>query len=540
MKMKHRLLLRLLAIVLLASALLTTAAAATFAAAPDPAPPFPTNIRASDGTYSYMVKVTWNASPGATDYRIFRANSLDGNRTSIANAATTYYDDYSAWGGLQVHYYWVIACVNGVNCSGGGNDFGTPDSGFRGLATPDVSASDGTYSDKIRITWSSIQAAESYTLYRGTSEAGYTTVLSNLTTTSYEDTNALRGTVYYYWIKAVAAIDESSLGGPDSGYRNYAAPTGVAATDGTYIDKVRVTWFGSANATRYQVWREPAAGGSAQKLGSLASPPFDDATAVPGTSYRYTITACNTDESICSQPSAADGGYRALTAPTGLAASDGTYTDKVRVGWNANPNATSYTLRRGVSPGTYLTTFSDILTNSYDDGTALPGVPYYYAVSACGAAGCSNSSAADEGYAALAAPTGIQASDGAYPNKVHVTWNTATGATFYTVLRATSPTGTRTEVATPTGAAYDDLSAVLGTVYHYWVKACTASMCSALSGSDSGYRSSLTSTPTATATGKPTATPTATPTGKPGATPTATSTRPPGVRLRTYLPLVLK
>ena len=109
-----------------------------------------------------MVKVSWTASAGATDYRVFRANGLDGNKTSMANVTTPYYDDYSAWGGLQIHHYWVIACINGSNCSGGGNDFGTPDSGFRGLDTPDVSANDGTYTDKVRVTWASIQAAESY------------------------------------------------------------------------------------------------------------------------------------------------------------------------------------------------------------------------------------------------------------------------------------------------------------------------------------------------------------------------------------------
>ena len=126
--------------------------------------------------------------------------------------------------------------------------------------TPDVSASDGTYTDKVRVTWTSIQAAESYTLYRGTSEAGYSTSQSNLTTTSYDDTNAVRGTLYYYWVKAVAPIDESSMGGPNTGYRNYSAPTGVAATDGTYTDKVRVNWAGSANArvTRSGANRQPA------------------------------------------------------------------------------------------------------------------------------------------------------------------------------------------------------------------------------------------------------------------------------------------
>ena len=128
--MRLNALLKLLAALLAAASLQAAIAPAARVAALALAPPFPTNLRASDGSYDYMVKVSWNASPGATDYRVFRANSLSGSKTSIANVTTTYYDDYSAWGGLQIHHYWVIACINGTNCSGGGNDFGTPDSGL--------------------------------------------------------------------------------------------------------------------------------------------------------------------------------------------------------------------------------------------------------------------------------------------------------------------------------------------------------------------------------------------------------------------------
>ncbi len=431
-------------IVVLACGLLSTAAS-TRHIAPDPAPPAPANVRASDGTYSYMVKITWNASAGATDYRIFRANSLDGNKTSLALAAATFYEDYSAWGGLQIHYYWVIACVNSMSCTD--LDEATPDSGFRGLDTPTVSASDGTYSDKVRINWSSVQSATSYTLYRGTSDAGYNTSIADLTTTSYDDTNALRGTIYYYWVKAVAPIDESHFGGPDTGYRNFAPPSGVTASDGTYTDKVRVTWFGSANASRYQIWRTPTTGGGAVKIGAAASPPFDDPGAAPGVSYAYQIKACTSDESICSQDSSPDNGYRALTAPTG-----------------------------------------------------------------------------------------VQASDGTYPDTVRVTWNASAGATFYSVLRALSPAGARTEVATPAVTLCDDTDASPGAPHYYWIKACTTGFCSEPSLSEPGYRSSMTPTPTAT---RPAATPTAT-TTRPAATPTATATRNPGRPPRTYLPLVLK
>ncbi len=55
-----------------------------------------------------------------------------------------------------------------------------------------------------------------------------------------------------------------------------------------------------------------------------------------------------------SNPSAGDAGYRAVavtapTAPTGVAATDGTYTDHVHVGWTAVSGATSYDVLRNTT-----------------------------------------------------------------------------------------------------------------------------------------------------------------------------------------------
>jgi hypothetical protein len=312
---RHASLRRVLVLILAASVL--AGMAASHGAPHAEPPPFPANVRASDGAFSWGIRVSWNPSPGASTYRVFRANSLDGNKTSLANVAANTYDDYSAWAALTVHWYWVIACTEGGSCSGQGNAYGTPDFGFRGLAVPDVSASDGTRTDGVSIVWTASQGADSYTLYRGSSDQGYSTSLQGLTGTSYLDTNALRGVLYFYWVKAVAVEDDSAMGGPDSGFRNFEPPAGVSASDGTYADKVRVTWLGSPSASRYQVWSELAAVGAANKLGAQPAPPLDDFGGGTGVLYRYHVRACNDSETICSSPSAKDEGYRgALASPT--------------------------------------------------------------------------------------------------------------------------------------------------------------------------------------------------------------------------------
>jgi hypothetical protein len=98
---------------------------------------------------------------------------------------------------------------------------------------------------------------------------------------------------------------------------------------------------------------------------------------------------------------------------------------------------------------------------------------------------------------APAAPTGVAATDGAYTDRVRITWTASTGATGYEVWRGTSSSsGSATKISTAdvTTTAYDDTSATSGTTYYYWVKANNAAGTSPFSASNTGYRAVSSST----------------------------------------------
>ncbi len=66
-----------------------------------------------------------------------------------------------------------------------------------------VSATKGSYPDKVEITWSSVTNADSYRIYRCTSSSTSTCAeIYSGSTTGYEDVSAAGNTVYYYRIKA--------------------------------------------------------------------------------------------------------------------------------------------------------------------------------------------------------------------------------------------------------------------------------------------------------------------------------------------------
>jgi hypothetical protein len=88
-----------------------------------------------------------------------------------------------------------------------------------------VSASDGTFSDKVRISWSPSAGADDYKVFRNTtnSSAGAAELVSGHSATSYDDFSAAPGLTYYYWVKACNYAGCSDYSAYDSGWRTSVA-----------------------------------------------------------------------------------------------------------------------------------------------------------------------------------------------------------------------------------------------------------------------------------------------------------------------------
>jgi hypothetical protein len=131
--------------------------------------------------------------------------------------------------------------------------------------------------------------------------------LGTATAATYSDTTAVAGTLYTYSVTASTAAGNSATSATDTGWRNVAVPGNVAATDGTYSNKVRVTWSAVTGATGYGVYRQ-LPGGAVTLIANVT----------PGTTVAYN------DSTI---PVSVVGTYsvRALT-PSGNSAASATNT----------------------------------------------------------------------------------------------------------------------------------------------------------------------------------------------------------------------
>ncbi len=89
-------------------------------------------------------------------------------------------------------------------------------------------------------------------------------------------------------------------------------------------------------------------------------------------------------------------------------------------------------------------------------------------------------------------PTGVLASDGVFPDKVTISWNSVYGFDTYVVRRCTNLFGTECFIVGETDKGFlIDENVTPGTSHFYSVKACKEENCTEFSESDSGYSQSM-------------------------------------------------
>ncbi|NBX37707.1 MAG: hypothetical protein EBR10_10890, partial [Planctomycetes bacterium] len=451
----------------------------------------PTAVSATDGTVAAGVVVSWLPSTGAATYRVVRAvevNGAVGPAVQLAAGITSLqFTDSTAAVGAQYRYTVRAAAANPLRLSGAS----AFDVGYRLVPAPaSVNATDGTSTAHVGVNWSGVLGATGYQVLRRIGTATFEQVGSVSGALVWSDTTASPGVPYEYAVRTVAPTGLSQPSAANDGHRKVSAPVGVAASDGTLSEGVRVQWGTSEGAQGYEVWR--AAGNiAAARLATVpASAPreFIDATATPGVVFAYSVKALGAVGASAS--STPDSGFRQPVPPTGVLASDGTSTQSVAVSWNAVPNALGYKVFRstGGSAPTLVANLGASVV-AWNDGQAATGVVYEYSLRALMPSGESAASGSDTGYRGLAAPTAVQASDGTRTDGVQVSWIAVPGATSYQVLRSL---GSSVPVSIGSSAAaqlaFIDGTATPGQVFNYFVTALNAAGPSALSAANAGYR----------------------------------------------------
>ncbi len=178
-------------------------------------PSRPANVNASDGVDTDKVRIAWDTVPNAIFYQVWRNTGNSASGASLLNSPlTSPFEDTTATPGLT-YYYRLKACQD-TSCSW----FSSANTGWRKLKPPTyLQASDGASPDKIWLNWAASNGATSYKVFRSASRLGVKTLLGRATGTTYVDTSATPGVLYYYRVQACKGARCSAFSRVNTGWR---------------------------------------------------------------------------------------------------------------------------------------------------------------------------------------------------------------------------------------------------------------------------------------------------------------------------------
>lgn len=440
-------------------------------------PDQPSVVTVSAGDYSDKIKVSWTTVPNTLFYNVYKDTQFNRIATNITE---TNFDDITV-AVDELHSYGVGA----QNDNGEGLIKFSAVSGWRRLPSPNnFTVSDGNYTNKIKLNWDTVQGATGYLVYKGTPLVQYSTQIKGIT---YEDNTGISyGVIYTYGVQAIGDLGNSDIT-TDTGYVAQSAPelapTGVSASDGSYTDKVKITWnpiTSIQGISGYKVFKDS----NLLTLSELTN--IDDTSAIPGTAFTYTVKGYNLAGDGPS--SSGNTGWIGLSNTTSFTASKKQSQTQIFLNWSVVNGATLYKVFKGTPSS--LAQIDQTPNTNYTDSGLSDGVTFAYAVKASCVLGDGDFSNIDIGQTGVPIPlpnppTGVSASDGAYTDKVKITWNVVSGVSGYVVYRDGTQAGTVSEQATN---EFFDTSVFSGILFDYSVASTNETGIGNKSTSNSGWR----------------------------------------------------
>ncbi len=143
-------------------------------------------------------RVLWNKVTGAVSYVVYRSTSEDGEYQRMFTTKGTTYTNTSAEPGITYYYKVVAAFEDGSTKT---SNIVTNTYVFQEFKATSANRADGMP----RVLWNKVDGAESYVVYRSTSENGEYKKMFTTQGTTYTNTSAKAGITYYYKVEAVFA-----------------------------------------------------------------------------------------------------------------------------------------------------------------------------------------------------------------------------------------------------------------------------------------------------------------------------------------------
>lgn len=341
--------------------------------------------------------ITWSAVSGATEYKIYRKVYGTNQLSLIGTAVGTSYTDVTAES--NVVYTYTVSAANSTGC-GMYDKVGKTRIFF---ASPVLQSRENVVNG-VKITWTAVEGATGYRIYRRGAGTNYWHYLGTIDAknTSYvdygKDVNGKNigmknGEYYRYTVRATnenrgsnvqytGGYNETIYSGFDTTglyLKHVSTPKMVSVSNAS--TGVLVKWNAIPGATSYRVYRRGAGSTYWYFLGEVKGTSYTD-TAIANASgkyYRYTVRAVS--------------GYYSGFDTTGLylmrisepdLTSARSYSTGLTVKWKQCAGVQGYYVYRKTSNSSWvrIATLKGVSNTTYTDKTAKKGTTYIYTVKA--------------------------------------------------------------------------------------------------------------------------------------------------------------
>jgi fibronectin type 3 domain-containing protein len=379
-----------------------------------------------------------------------------------------------------IYYLLIVICYLFSTCviPNGNNWNGSQ--GAEGLALPANINASAMSSDSIFLTWEEAEGVEIYAVFSSNSRTGNYELIDEVDECFFTDVHLNPSTTYFYRVASVSADGTGPMSDSiqartlDAGAVPLLRPPSGITGEVLSPRSIRITWD-SVSGGQYNIYRAASFSGERTKLNAepLVVTSYTETALTPSTAYFYFLSTLNADGVegpfspglLVSTPSSID---PSMPVPTELSTEAEGWTD-IRVSWNAVTEAVGYNLYVSTTENGTFTILTFVNGVTFLHELTLNSTRFYRVSAVRANERESNLSAVVSGSTRLLpVPTGLSA-EALSATEIRLTWNPVEDAVSYVIYRATSETGSYTQIATPVSSPYVDSELNQNTTYFYRV-----------------------------------------------------------------------
>ncbi len=402
------------------------------------------------------LRVVWSEAIGATSYKLYRRTATETTWTELDAelGAVTEYVDNSVTKGVE--YFYTVSAAN---------EYGTTEydaTGISGMNFGTIESISATIEGSSAIiSWSALNGATSYEVYRKIASSNNWQNLITVSSISYKDTTIASGVLYEYKVKALNGKYSADMSCDPVSVMYIATPETTVSNASAGIE----IYFEDVNGAEKYVIEKKIPGGAYNVIAEITAGEdnmYTDEDVVVGGKYIYRIQA------VAGEVESAKKEFPEITRlGTPVLSEVKNVKNGVSVAWEAVADASGYVIWRKTADTNWVN-YAESNTTNFVDTDVVSGTEYFYMVSAENETGCGDySNSLSVNYVATPVISSVANSAGG----IRIVWAQVGGATGYNVYRVVKGNSDWTKIATVAECSYVDSAAVVGVDYRYTVSA---------------------------------------------------------------------